>query len=118
MGMEADVVVIGSGAGGLTAAHAGVRLIANARATRLRIDKGAVIGLVAKIDGVEQAIGARRGVVLAWGGFGANPELRRKYVAQADAGHSLQPERNSDCVSPVPRCAQCDSGPCEGGSYE
>src|SRR3546814_19946460 len=43
-------------------------------------------------SGLEETAEAVRGVVLASGGFGANAEMRRKYIPQADAGWSLQPE--------------------------
>src|SRR3546814_17923718 len=42
--------------------------------------------------GWEESGGSVGGVVLGSGGFGANAEMRRKYIPQADAGWSLQPE--------------------------
>lgn len=75
-----------------SAMDAGVTLLNNTPARRLVITDGAVTGVVvAKNDG-QQTIRARKGVVLASGGFGANAEMRRKYVPQADDGWSLQPE--------------------------
>lgn len=45
----------------------------------IRDEQGAVIGARAEIDGSSQNIRARRGVILASGGFANNAELRRKY---------------------------------------
>src|SRR3546814_17516287 len=53
---------------------------------------GGGAGVVCGGEGLEETAEAVRGVVLASGGFGANAEMRRKYIPQADAGCSLQPE--------------------------
>src|SRR3546814_3788667 len=53
---------------------------------------GRVTGVIFEREGLEETAEAVRGVVLASGGFGANAEMRRKYIPQADAGWSLQPE--------------------------
>lgn len=45
----------------------------------LRNDAGEVAGLEAQGKGGARRIGARRGVVLACGGFEANPEMQRRY---------------------------------------
>lgn len=75
-----------------SARDAGVTLLNNARARALVTDGGAVTGVVFDHDGKEQTVEARGGVVLASGGFGANAEMRRKFIPQADSGWSLQPE--------------------------
>jgi succinate dehydrogenase/fumarate reductase flavoprotein subunit len=49
-------------------------------------DDGAVIGLVAGPDGREKSIGARRGVVLACGGFEWNPDMVKTYL-----GYDIKP---------------------------
>ncbi|MFF0818146.1 FAD-dependent oxidoreductase [Rhodococcus sp. NPDC003318] len=43
-------------------------------------DDGAVIGVVIEADGAETRVGARRGVVLACGGFEWNPEMVKTYI--------------------------------------
>ncbi|MGK9269361.1 FAD-binding protein [Williamsia muralis] len=45
-------------------------------------DRGTVIGVVAERDGTTIRIGARRGVLLATGGFDHNMEMRAKYLPQ------------------------------------
>jgi succinate dehydrogenase/fumarate reductase flavoprotein subunit len=49
-------------------------------------DDGDVIGVVAEHDGKEERIGARKGVVLACGGFEWNPELVRAHI-----GYDVKP---------------------------
>ncbi|WP_436775116.1 FAD-binding protein [Yinghuangia sp. YIM S09857] len=49
-------------------------------------DSGAVVGVVVEHDGRTRRIGARRGVVLACGGFEWNPELVRAHI-----GYDVQP---------------------------
>ena len=75
-----------------SARAAGVRLWTEAPALSLVLEGGAVRGVVARREGVETAVGARHGVVLASGGFGANSDLRAKHIPLAAAGWSLQPE--------------------------
>ena len=75
-----------------SAADAGMLLLSEHRAQELLLENGIVIGVRANHRGGTVNFFARRGVILASGGFGANTEMRRKYVAQADAGWSLQPE--------------------------
>lgn len=73
---------------------AGVRMPTNAPAIRLLEENDAVTGVVASIAGQETTITARRGVVLASGGFGANPAMRAEHITLAEHGWSLQPEGN------------------------
>jgi len=75
-----------------SALDAGAELRARARVRRLIQDNGRVSGVVAEIDGQPATVIARRGVVLASGGFGANPAMRRRHIPMADEGWSLQPE--------------------------
>jgi succinate dehydrogenase/fumarate reductase flavoprotein subunit len=57
----------------------------NARASRILMDKDRVEGLLIQHGGRELRIRARRGVVLAGGGFPANPEWRDRYLRQPAA---------------------------------
>jgi 3-oxosteroid 1-dehydrogenase len=57
----------------------------NARATRLFKDKDRVEGLLIQHGGRELRVRARRGIVLAGGGFAANPEWRDQYLRQPTA---------------------------------
>ncbi|HEY6758575.1 MAG TPA: FAD-dependent oxidoreductase [Baekduia sp.] len=67
------------------ALDAGVSLQTGTPATELVVDDGAVVGVVAEHDGQTIRIGARRGVVLASGGFEWNAELVRAYMGIPDA---------------------------------
>lgn len=75
-----------------SARDAGVTLWNNARARHLIVEGGRVTGVVFDRNGTEEAVFASRGVVLASGGFGANEEMRQKYLPQSAAGWSVQPE--------------------------
>jgi 3-oxosteroid 1-dehydrogenase len=62
------------------AIDAGVDIRTNAAVSRLVTDaEGAVTGVVATIDGVEQSFGARSGVLVNAGGFARNQAMRDKY---------------------------------------
>lgn len=57
---------------------------------------GRVSGVIARQQGRESRIAARRGVILAAGGFGANPEMRAAYLTRApDVRRSVAPETNT-----------------------
>lgn len=57
-----------------------VEIMLETRGTELLMDDGQVVGVRAKdADGKEITIKAHKGVVMATGGFGANPEMRAKY---------------------------------------
>lgn len=59
----------------------GVKVIHEARALTLIVDdRQCVHGLVVRIDQQERYVRARRGVLLASGGFAMNPDMVRKYA--------------------------------------
>lgn len=58
----------------------GIDLRRNARASSLVLDNGAVVGVMADHNGGQLSLGARRGVILASGGFEWNPELCRQFL--------------------------------------
>lgn len=60
----------------------GVEIMFDARAKALVTDGQRVVGVVVRIDNVDRFIQARKGVVLATGGFVFNEEMRRKYCPQ------------------------------------
>ena len=63
----------------------GIPVITNMKAEELIKDKdGRVVGVKATMDGAEYPFNAKGGVVLATGGFGANPEMVKKYNPKID----------------------------------
>jgi len=62
----------------------GCRILTDARVQRLLIEGGAVAGVEASIGGRAVTIRARKGVVLATGGFDWSPELMAKYFPGID----------------------------------
>ena len=58
----------------------GVETLLECPARELLLDEGAVVGLVAEHGGAPLRVGARKGVVLACGGFEWNPELVRGHI--------------------------------------
>ncbi len=61
----------------------GAEILCDCRATRLvRDDGGRVVGVLARLDGADIAIGAERGVVLCAGGFIMNDDLLAKHAPQ------------------------------------
>jgi 3-oxo-5alpha-steroid 4-dehydrogenase len=68
----------------LSAVHvAGARVVTDAVAERLVVDGGVVVGVVATVDGVDTPVRARRGVVLAAGGFMFNRPMVEHYCPEA-----------------------------------
>jgi fumarate reductase flavoprotein subunit len=65
-----------------------VKTLFNAPAKRLvqEAPGGRVTGVRATIDGKEESVAARRGVVLAAGGFSRNEDMLRQYVPRQAAG--------------------------------
>jgi succinate dehydrogenase/fumarate reductase flavoprotein subunit len=79
-----------------TARQRGVTVWRNADVRSLMTDGAdAVRGVIVDVEsGRSMEVRARRGVILASGGYGANQEMRRDNVPMADSGWSLQPEGN------------------------
>ena len=63
----------------------GIPVITNMKAEELIKDKsGRVVGVKATMNGAEYTFNAKGGVVLATGGFGANPAMVKKYNPKID----------------------------------
>ena len=67
----------------------------SAKTTRLIVEQGRVVGLVAEQDGSEVRVRTSRGIALAGGGFPASPALRERYLPKPVASHT------SACLSCV-----------------
>lgn len=66
----------------------GARRVGDARVDRLVADAdGRVVGVLARIDGVRRAVQARRGVVLAGGGFIFNEAMVDRHCPDAHRAH-------------------------------
>lgn len=78
----------------VSARQAGVRLECNAPVSGLIVEAGSVVGVTMRIEGRSVDLRARRAVILASGGYGANQAMRRENMPLADAGWSLQPPGN------------------------
>ena len=64
-------------------AEAGVRTLCDARVNALvRDDAARIVGVRVRVDGETRYLRARRGVVMAAGGFGMHPELMARFVPQ------------------------------------
>ncbi|MBN9636161.1 MAG: FAD-binding protein, partial [Actinobacteria bacterium] len=66
----------------------------NTALVELVTEDGAVVGAVVETDGVRKAIKARKGVLLAAGGFEGNDELRQKYGVPGEARDTMGPWGN------------------------
>ena len=66
----------------------GVEVIADARAAALIRDGECIVGAVMRIDNEDRFVRARKGVVLATGGFVMNEAMRRKYCPETFAINS------------------------------
>ncbi len=60
----------------------GVEVVTDARALALIADGSEIAGVIIRIDGQERYVRARKGVVLAAGGFVMNEDMRRKHCPQ------------------------------------
>ncbi|WP_445190624.1 FAD-binding protein [Sphingobium sp. HWE2-09] len=58
------------------------------------VSEGRLEAIVVNLDGSRSTIRARRGIVLASGGFGADPKWRERYMPLPDAHISVQPDTN------------------------
>ncbi len=65
----------------------GVRVTCDARVLTAIMDGGEVVGVVARIDGSERCIRARRGVVLCAGGFIMNEDMVARYAPRLARGN-------------------------------
>ena len=75
-----------------SAVDSGVELKNRARVTELVRQQGRVVGVVATLEGRTLRIGARRGVVLASGGFAANRAWAARHLRYPDQHLTLAPE--------------------------
>jgi succinate dehydrogenase/fumarate reductase flavoprotein subunit len=78
-----------------SAIDAEVTLLRNTPARRLLSENGRTVGLFVEHDGQERLIRARKGIVLASGGFGANQELRRQHLPDPTGAWSMAAEGNT-----------------------
>jgi succinate dehydrogenase/fumarate reductase flavoprotein subunit len=76
----------------------GVEVRTNSRVLRLVVDDGEVRGVIAEVDGGEIAIGARRGVVLAAGGFEWNADLVKAFLGALDLRPLSPPHNRGDAL--------------------
>lgn len=72
-----------------------VTIETGSKVQNLIVEHGAVRGVVLAASDGERIVGARRGVVLATGGFTHHPELRQKLLAKPVATYSVVPEENA-----------------------
>lgn len=74
---------------------AGVDLYERAPVEGLVVTEGKVTGVTARINGTSTEISARKGVILASGGFSANAEMRKAYIPFAEQHVSILPYENT-----------------------
>ena len=77
------------------ALDAGVTLRRGVTVDELKMDRGRVTGVSGVVAGRTELLAARRGVVLASGGFSVNEKLRKQYMPYPDHHVSLLPEENT-----------------------
>lgn len=74
----------------------GVEIMLETKADDLIVKKGRVVGVkAAKADGTKVTLTASKGVIMATGGFGANPEMRAKYNTYWPAMPLTMPTTNA-----------------------
>lgn len=74
----------------------GVEFMLETKADEVIVKKGRVVGVQAtRADGSPVVLNARKGVVMATGGFGANPEMRAKYNTYWPAMPLSMPSTNT-----------------------
>lgn len=78
-----------------SALSAGVDLFENAPVEELVVNDSRVTGVRARINGAVVEVGARKGVVLAAGGFSANAAMRKTYIPFAEQHVSILPYENT-----------------------
>lgn len=79
---------------GKTVFERDIPLWLNTKVTRLLVEQGRVVGAEVERNGEAMTIRAARGVVLAAGGYGRDPEFRRQFYPHVAAGaehHTLVP---------------------------
>ena len=74
----------------------GVEPIVDAAATDLLVEDGRVVGVRLLVDGAEQVVRARRGVVLATGGFEWNTELVAEFLRGPMTAPTSVPSNTGD----------------------
>jgi 3-oxosteroid 1-dehydrogenase len=60
----------------------GVEVVTDSPAQELVIEDGAVVGAIARQGGISRRIGARRGVIIASGGFEWNAEMVKAFIGE------------------------------------
>lgn len=78
-----------------SALSAGVTLWNETAAQRLIVNDGRAAGILVMRRGKSFEIAARKAVILASGGFGANPAMRARFMPLAAHHLSMQPEGNT-----------------------
>ncbi|MGB3704686.1 MAG: FAD-dependent oxidoreductase [Castellaniella sp.] len=66
----------------------GVGILIGTKTTQLLVTEGAVQGVIVSRDGIKRTLRARRGVVLAGGGFPADPQWRERYLPSPTPHHT------------------------------
>ncbi|MCU1692313.1 MAG: FAD-binding dehydrogenase [Frankiales bacterium] len=78
-----------------SALAAGIDVRRSAPVQRLLVEDGRVTGVEVQVGGRTQTVRARRGVVLASGGFSGSLEMRRQFLPYPEHHVSLMPDSNT-----------------------